>query len=132
MKKEELPQDKSALEEFTPEVCYIKNVEGKYDTALSTGWKVKSEALDNAWDDIKQQIEDAKAEVLAGKKSPIYYFMVKDLMDTKVLAGYAGINSLLVKLHLKPSFFQKLSKSSLQKYADVFKISVEELQDFKA
>lgn len=131
MKKEELPQDRSALEVLTPEVCYIKNEEGKYDTALSSGWDIKADALDNAWDDIKQQIDEAKAEVLAGNKSPLYYYMMKDLMDTKVLAGYAGISSLLVKLHLKPSFFQKLSLKTLQKYADVFKISVDDLQHFK-
>ena len=48
MKKEDLPQDKSPLDNFTREVCYVKNKEGKYETSLSKGWDVKSAALDQA------------------------------------------------------------------------------------
>ena len=48
MKKEEVPQDKSALEKVTRELMYVKNSDGKYTTDLSTGWDVKKEALDNA------------------------------------------------------------------------------------
>ena len=76
MKKKDLPQDESALNEFTREVCYVKNSEGKYEADLSSGWDVKNEALDNAWNDINEQITEAKALIAAGKKSPIYYFFI--------------------------------------------------------
>ena len=70
MKEEELPQDKSALEKMTREVCYVKNSEGKYTTGLSTGWEVKKDALDNAWEDIHERTEAARQAVKNGEKAP--------------------------------------------------------------
>lgn len=131
MKKEELPQDSSALENFTREVCYVKNKDGKYETALSTGWNVKKEALDNAWNDVNERIEEARTTVAKGEKSPIAYFMELKLMDIPVLAGYTGIFPFLVKLHFRPAFFKMLSERKLKKYADAFEISVQELKSFK-
>ena len=68
MKKEDLPQDRSGLEVFTREVCYVKNEDGKYEKALSSGWQVKNDALDGAWDEITRRCEEAKNAFLAGKK----------------------------------------------------------------
>lgn len=130
MKKEELPQDKSALEGYTRDVCYVKNAEGKYEKVLSTGWNVKSEALDNAWNDINHRIEDARKAVINGKKSPIYYFFELRLMDMMVLSGYTGFWGFTIKRHMKPNVFKKLNDKKLQKYADAFEISLEELKNF--
>ena len=131
MKKEELPQDESALQNVTRELCYVKNEEGKYTTGLSTGWEVKKDALDNAWDDIKQRIEEARKAVKNNEKSPIYYFMELKLMDLQVLSGYTGFWKFTIKRHLKPSVFQSLNEKKLAIYAKAFDISVEELRNFK-
>lgn len=130
MKKEELPQDKSALEGYTRDVCYVKNKDGKYEKALSSGWDVKAGALDNAWDDINQRIEDARNAVINGEKSPIYYFFELRLMDMQVISGYTGFWGFTIKRHMKPNVFKKLSDKKLQKYADAFDISLEELKKF--
>lgn len=131
MKKEDLPQDPGALDQFTREVCYVKNDAGKYETALSRGWEVKKEALDSAWVDVNIRIEEARQAVIRGEKSPVYYFMELKLMDIPVLAGYTGIWSFFIKQHLKPSGFKKLSDKKLQKYATAFEITVDELKNFK-
>lgn len=128
MKKSELPQDEGHLVNFTREVCYVKNDEGKYEADLSKGWQVKNDALDNAWNDINDRIEKAKNAVLTNEASPIVYFMEKDLMDLVVLTGYTGFWKWQVKRHLKPLPFQKLSEKKLKKYADAFGISVQELK----
>lgn len=128
MKKEDIPQDKGALENFTREVCYVKDKDGHYTTELSSGWDVKTAALDHAWDEIQRRIADAKAEVESGKASPILYFMELKLMDIGVLAGYTGFWKLNVKRHMKPSVFKGLSDAKLQKYADAFEIKLEELK----
>lgn len=130
MKKEELPQDKSVLDQMTRELCYVKGEDGKYTTGLSTGWDVKSEALTNAWDDIKDRVEDARKAVLNGEKSPIYYFMEAKIMDFAVLAGYTGFWKMTIKRHMKPDVFKKLSDQKLETYAKAFDISVEELKKF--
>lgn len=131
MKKEELPQDSSALEGFTKELCYVKNEDGTYSTDLSKGWEVKKAALDNAWDDINGQIEEALRALKAGEKSPIYYFMIKRLMNEQILSAYTGMMKFRVKRHFNPKRFKKLSNELLEKYASAFEIEVEELKQFK-
>ncbi|QRR03972.1 hypothetical protein [Dyadobacter sandarakinus] len=131
MKKEDLPQDPGALAKFTREVCYVKNGDGKYETALSVGWDIKKQALDSAWDEVNQRVEDARQAVLAGEKSPIHYFMELRLMDIPVLAGYTGFFPFFIKRHLKPAVFASLSERKLEKYARAFDIPVSELKNFK-
>jgi len=130
MEKKNLPQDKSSLENITREVCYVKNENGKYETELSTGWEVKTVALDNMWDEIKRRTDQAKEDCLAGKTSPITYYFELQLMDMSVLAGYTGFFQWQIKRHMSPSVFKKLSKKRLQKYADAFSISINELINF--
>jgi len=131
MKKEELPQDDSALKAMTRELLYVKDREGKYTTGLSTGWDVKKDALDNAWDDIKERVEAARAAVKNGEKSPIYYFMELRLMDFPVLSGYTGFWRFTIKRHLKPNVFRSLSDKKLSIYAKAFDTSLEDLKNFK-
>lgn len=131
MKKKDLPQDASGLKDFTREVCYVKNSDGKYEADLSSGWSVKNEALDNAWEDINQQIEDAKKAIISGEKSPIYYYFVKNLMDFQVLSGYTGFWKFSIKKHMTPKGFNKLSGKKLAKYAKAFNITTDELLNFK-
>jgi hypothetical protein len=131
MKKKDLPQDKSALDGYTRDVQYVKNKDGKYEAALSTGWDVKAAALDNAWDDINERMEIAKAEISKGEKSPIAYYMEEKLMDITILSGYTGFFPFTVKKHLKPKKFNSLSDKKLLKYAEAFEISLEELKNFK-
>lgn len=129
MKKDEVPQDKSNLESANfRELCYAVDDDGKYVTLNSTGWKPKTIALDNAIEVIKERIADAKQRVLAGKTSPIEYYMEVHKMDVGILASYVGFWQWRVKRHFKPNVFKRLKKRTLQKYADVFDISIEELK----
>ncbi len=131
MKKEELPQDKSALASMTRELMYVKNSQGKYTTDLSTGWEVKKDALDNAWDDIRERVEEARLAVKNGEKSPICYFMELRIMDLIILSGYTGFWGFTIKRHMKPSVFRSLSEKKLSIYAKAFNISVDELKNYK-
>jgi len=130
MKKEDLPQDPSALVGVTRDVCYVKDKDGKYTTDLSIGWDVKKQALDNAWEDINERITEAAAKVKSGEISPVFYFMEKKLMDLPLLSGYTGFWQWTIKRHFKPSIFKSLSQSKLQTYAKAFDISVDELKNF--
>lgn len=131
MKKKDVPQDLGPLKDFSKEVMYTSDERGKYDTTLSQGWKIKEEALDTAWTDIEQRIEDAKQKVLNKEASPLLYFMEKNLMDLGVLAGYTGFWRWTVKRHLNRNIFLKLSDKKLEKYAQVFGITVEELKSME-
>ena len=132
MKKEDVPQDVSALGKITKEVCYATDSEGKYVTQLSKGWDVKITALDKAWEDIDQRIEAAYQKVLKGEASPLLFFMEKGIMDISLLADYTGFWQWQIKRHLKPDVFKNLSDKKLQRYAEVFNISVDDLKNMKA
>lgn len=131
MKKENLPQDRSSLEKMTRELCYVKNEDGKYTTGLSTGWDVKSDALDNAWNDIHERVKKAALAVKNGEKSPVFYFMELRLMDLQLLSGYTGFWKFNIKRHFDPKTFSSLSEKKLRIYAKAFDVSVEELKNFK-
>lgn len=130
MKKEDLPQDKSDLEDFTREVHYVKNAEGEYEQALSIGWNVKKDALDGAWEEVERRMALAIKLFKEGKASPILYYMEKNVMDVPTLAGYAEQWSFCVKRHLKLKSFKRLKDKQLNKYAKAFRITIEELKNF--
>lgn len=128
MKKEEIPQDDGALNKLTKEVVYVVDKDGNYSSELSTGWEVKSTALDLAWSDIEQRIANARQKVLNNQASPILFFMELRLMDIGIVAAYTGFWKWTIKHHQKPAAFKKLSENKLQQYADAFNVSVEELK----
>ena len=123
MKKEEIPQDDGALNKLTKELVYAVDGSGKYSTELSTGWDVKTKALELAWEDIEKRIEAARQKVLNNESSPILYFLELRLMDIGILAAYTGFWKWTIKKHLKPEAFKNLSQQRLQKYADAFNVS---------
>ncbi|WP_117883530.1 hypothetical protein [Aureibaculum luteum] len=130
MKKSEVPQDKSNLESANfRELCYAVDENGEYTTENSTGWDPKTIALNNAIQDIKERIDAAKKRVVANESSPIDYYMEVNKMDLPILASYVGLWQWRVKRHFKPQVFKKLNTKILQKYADVFDITIEQLQD---
>ncbi len=128
MNKDEIPQHDGALNKLTREMLYAVDPSGKYVTDLSSGWEVKSTALDVAWKDIGERISLAKQQVGQGQASPLLFFMELRLMDTGILSAYTGFWQWQVKRHLKPAVFEKLSAKKLQRYAEVFNITVQQLK----
>lgn len=132
MKKEEVPQDKGNLSNINmKELVYATDEKGNYTTALSTGWEPKTIALSNSIDEISERIAVAKEQVENNERSPIYYFMEVSRMDLSILSSYVGMWQWRVKRHFKPENFKGLSDKVLQKYADAFDISINELKNFK-
>lgn len=132
MKKDEVPQDKSNLESANfKELCYAVDENGEYTTVNSSGWDPKTIALNKAIEEIKLRVEDAKQRVLNHQTSPIEYYMEYHKMDLPILASYVGMWKWRVKRHFKPQVFQKLSDKILQKYADVFEISIQQLKNIQ-
>jgi len=128
MKNEDVPQDISALGKITTEICYATDSDGKYTTQASRGWDVKINALNVTWQDIEEKVAAAKQKVINNEASPILYFMEKNVMDVAILAGYTGFWKWQVKKHLNPYIFKKLPVKKLEKYAEVFNITVDELK----
>lgn len=132
MKKSEVPQDDGrVVQKGSRELYYALDENGEYTTALSTGWEAKNIVQDHTMEVLQQEINKAAADVKAGLSSPIQYFMLRNRMDWGLLAEYTGYWKWRVKRHNKPEVFRKLTDKQLQKYADVFEITVEELRNYK-
>jgi len=128
MKKNEVPQDDDGLQQGKfRDVCYALDEDGNYVTVLSTGWSPKNDALKQAWEQVNEKAEEARRDVLEGRRSLLAWHMEKNIMAIKLLSEYTGIARRKIKKHLKPDVFSTLDKSVLQKYADAFNITMDEL-----
>jgi hypothetical protein len=132
MKKKDIPQDPGALDKLTKEVCYAVDESGNYITELSRGWEVKATALGVTWQDIEKRVAAARQKVLNKEASPILFFMEFRLMDIGIVSAYTGFWKWRIKQHLKLAVFQKLPDKKLQRYAEAFNISVEDLKTMNA
>ena len=128
----EVPQDSLEYKDRNKlkKLVYAVGKDGKYTGVGSSGWEAENFATKQAWDAIEEELAETEKKVKGGSLSPVAYFMQKTLMDLPLLAQYVGKWQWQVKRHMKPSIFEELSNSMLQKYADVFNISVEELKGF--
>src|SRR5690606_38653991 len=129
MKEEEIPQDKRNFRdgEKLNKLVYATDANGNYIGKNSSGWDPEIEATKVAWNAVEEQLEEAKTLYRQGEVSPIYYYMVKTLMDVGVLAKYMGKWEWQIKRHFKTSTFKSLSDKALNKYAEVFGVTVDEL-----
>lgn len=130
MKKKEVPQDEGLSDGLFEDICYAVDEDGRYVTVPTTGFQPKTDALLQAWDVIHEKVEAVRQQVLAGKLSPIAFYMEKNIMDARLLADYMELPRWKVRRHLKPKHFNKLGDDLLDRYAETFEISREQLKDF--
>ena len=127
MKKGDVPQDQGILGAYK-EIAYAQDEDGRYVLVPSAGWEAKTVANQRARDMLNRITEDMLGQVRAGKVSPIGYHMVRLHLDEGLLAKYVGLAKWRVKRHLRPDVFQRLKPSIVQKYADFFGVSPDELK----
>ena len=128
MDKDQVPQDdNNVLEGKLKVLKYATDKDGSYTKVKTVGWEPENIVLSQAWEDINEKVAEIRQKVVEGKLSPIAYHKEKQMLETGMLAGYVGYPSFLVKLHLRPWFFNRLSEKQLDKYAAAFRISREEL-----
>ncbi len=132
MNVHEVPQDPRDMKHDgnIKKLMYAVDKDGKYTGVTYVGWEAENFAMKQAWDDIDATLEETEAQVRAGAVSPIVYFMQKNLMELSLLAGYAGKWQWQVKRHFRPDVFARLSPAMIEKYARIFNITTDELNNF--
>ncbi|MCW3125532.1 MAG: hypothetical protein JWO03_1190 [Bacteroidetes bacterium] len=130
MKEDEVPQDDAnMLQGKFKKLYYATDGSERYKEVGSVGWEPENVVLEQAWEDIRENVEAARQKVLSGEASPILYYMEKNLMTPEIISGYIGLPAFIMKLHLKPFFYKMLGAKTLEKYAYTFRISINELTD---
>jgi len=92
-------------------------------------WERRFDASDVVMTEHSKELEAIRQQIVAGKLSPLAYHIESNLFTIKMLSLYAGISKRHIKKHLKPDNFNQLDEETLQKYASVFEITVEELKE---
>jgi hypothetical protein len=128
MKESEVPQDRG-FSDGIREISYAVDESGGYTMVQSMGWDAKTIANEQAWEVIEEKVAEQLRLIRSGKRSPLAYYMTKNLMDAGLLASYAGVSRWRVRWHLTPTGFRRLSPEWLKRYADIFEITVEQLKN---
>lgn len=128
MLKKNVPQDGGILDRWH-EISYAIDDDGGYVLAPSVGWEPANIANKQAWELISKQVADVIKRIQAQELSPLAYYMVKNQMDTDLLAKYVRLSRWRVRRHLKPAVFRRLKVSILERYAKIFNVSAEQLFD---
>jgi hypothetical protein len=110
-----------------PKAYYKHDDQGRYVLETDAPWAEKvSVALIVSCN--RSILEEIRKEVIAGQKSPLFYYMEMRQLDPGMLAKAAGIALFRVKRHFRPEIFAKLKPSVLDRYAKALRVTVEELK----
>ena len=102
-------------------------------------WEEKLEAGVFVYSDITQRLEEIRQQIREGKVSPLAYHIHRRFSGSTsifsgqsakidLLSSYTGIAKRHIKKHLEPEYFNQLDEKTLEKYAEIFEISAEELK----
>lgn len=125
----ELP-DHSSAEDITDGlkiVSYAVNSKGEYELTPDFVWQPVNVVNHQAWQEIEKNIAASKDKIAAGRVSCLHYYMTANQMDTGLLAQYTDQPRWKVCLHLLPFIFNRLSAKTLKKYAELYRISPDDL-----
>lgn len=129
MKVEDVPQDMKYLKDaVVRDQDYAVDDQGRYQMVESDGWTPKNDALEVTWDAIHEECEEILERVRRGETSPLEYHAARNLMDIDLLATYTGFSKRTIRKHFRPDAFAKLDDDTLSRYADVLRMTVDELK----
>jgi hypothetical protein len=107
-------------------ILYVEKEDGTFGP-VQTGSYLTKNFLDDYESKRKHLEESLRAELKAGRTSPIHYYMVLEDLTLSELSARVNLRQSKVKKHLEPKHYQSLKINVLEKYAEVFNISVPDL-----
>ncbi|MCK9398651.1 MAG: hypothetical protein M0Q51_01480 [Bacteroidales bacterium] len=109
-------------------ILFAEKEDESYDAIKSGSYVVKHFLSDFYLK--KENLDKALHEELKeGNISPVFYYMLMQDMGPGDLARRVGISKRKLRKHFRPDVFAKLDDVTLQKYAIVFGITVEQIKE---
>jgi hypothetical protein len=124
----EVPQEGNRTMGGHRRAMYARDKDGRIVIVPSLGGEVDETVTLQALDRIKEQSEDARARVQAGRSSPLEYWMYAQRLDLPQLSQVTGLWQWRIRRHFRPEIFAKLPSKVLQNYAWVMGITVDQLK----
>ncbi|PKM30576.1 MAG: hypothetical protein CVV07_04920 [Gammaproteobacteria bacterium HGW-Gammaproteobacteria-11] len=128
MRIDEVPQDQSSTYAGHKKLLYAQDESGAYTGVQSSGWEAEANATLDAVAQYQAWADQARAEVEAGQKSPLYFHMYDCRMDPPLLCQLTGFWRWRVNRHFKPNVFAGLSARVLSRYAQAMDKTISELK----
>lgn len=110
---------------------YSIDNEGHWDSKMVVNWGAKEIVNTQTWTIVQERIREAKEKVLKGEMSPVGFYMVKCIMDKKLCSEFTGFSKCKIRKHMKPKHFKKLTDETLQRYAETFEITLDEIKNLE-
>ncbi|MCI5218580.1 MAG: hypothetical protein D3914_05175 [Candidatus Electrothrix sp. LOE2] len=124
--REESDREESVTGELHT-VSYVADAQGEQQLIPGSVWQPVNVVNRRAWEEIEQHVAVSKEKITQGRVSCLHYYMIANQMDIGLLAKYTGQARCLVRLHLLPFIFCRLGRKTLERYAQVFLVSPEDL-----
>lgn len=109
-------------------LMYARGKDGRMVIVPSRGGEVDETVTLQALERIRDMTEEARARVMAGKTSPLEYWMYAQRLDLPQLSQVTGFWKWRIRRHFRPEKFASLSAEILERYAAVMGITVEQLR----
>ena len=129
MKQITIPQEENSTLNGYQKVMYAPNSNGEFQT-FNYGSHVEEYATKLAVEEYEILKQECLENIKNNISSPIEYYMYYNRMDIPTLASVVGFFQFRVKRHLQAKHFKKLNDKILQKYSDVFGITLDQLKGF--
>ena len=109
-------------------ILYVEKEDGKFGP-IQTGSYITRHFLED-YEEKRKHLENSLMEQIRGKEiSVIRYYMVLEDLTLSELALRAGIRKSKVKKHLEFNSFGSIKDKVLQKYSEVFNVTIADLQN---
>ena len=126
---EEATQTTETPYRYNRELFYSFDREKGFSAKVDYQYDANQTIIRQSWDAAEERLNEVKQKVIERKRSPIAYYMEKQLMEVPMLAAYTGFSKWRVRWHLTIPGFRRLKSSTLEKYAGIFEIPAEELKN---
>jgi len=126
--KEATAQTSETPYRYNRELFYSFDREKGFSAKVDYQYDANQTIIRQSWDAAEERLNAVRNKVIGGKRSPIAYYMEKQLMEVPMLAAYTGFSPWRVRWHLTVPGFRRMKISTLEKYAEIFEIPVQELK----
>lgn len=121
--------DEELLYRNNRELFYSFDPEKGYGTKVGYQNSANQEIIRQSWEAAELRLSGIRDQVRAGILSPVAYHMERCLMEVPMLAGYMGLPKWRVKRHLRSTVYKRLPDNLRLRYARVFGIDVQVLDN---